>query len=154
MIRLILYLFILFLLPSPISAKVTLPAMFADHMVLQQRAENSIWGKAQPDAQVELTTGWDGKRYKALASAAGDWRIEFKTPGYGGPYTIDISDGESVRLEDILIGEVWLCSGQSNMEMPLAGWGKITNFEAEIAAADYPHIRLLQAERATSNIPL
>ena len=152
--RIVFLFFILFLSNTAVSAKVSLPAMFTSHMVLQQRAENRIWGKADPGSRIELTTGWDGRRYQGLADKEGDWQIEFITPAYGGPYTIDISDGDTIRLDDILIGEVWLCSGQSNMEMPLAGWGEVTNFKEEIANANYPQIRLLQTEHVTSNVPL
>lgn len=139
-------------LAHAVNAKITLPSMFTDNMVLQQKTRAAIWGKAT-GKRVTVTTSWNNKRYEVAASAQGDWLVKVATPSYGGPYTITISDGEAVTLKNVLIGEVWICSGQSNMEMPLAGWGKVLNFEQEIAAADFPQIRLLQTLHVTSNLP-
>ena len=91
--------------------------------------------------------------YKADIGIDGEWSIEVETPKAGGPYDIVLSDGEECFLHNVLIGEVWLCSGQSNMEMPLAGWGKVMNYEKEIAEADYPYIRLFQVKKETSLTP-
>jgi sialate O-acetylesterase len=126
------------------TAAVTLPSFFTDNMVLQQKSSVPFWGKS-PAATVKVTTSWDKASYTAKVDN-GNWQVNLKTPSYGGPYTITINDGTEVVLKNILIGEVWLCSGQSNMEMPLEGWGKINNFKEEIAAADYPEIRIIQAE--------
>ena len=141
------------LLAVPAFSKIVLPDIFSDHAVLQQQTEAPIWGKATPQKKVRLTASWDNQTYTVLADSNGDWRIKVKTPAAGGPYAISISDGKELVLKDILIGEVWICSGQSNMEMPLAGWGKVLNYENEIAAADYPNIRLLHVQRATSVKP-
>ncbi|MDR2086116.1 MAG: sialate O-acetylesterase [Dysgonamonadaceae bacterium] len=118
-------------------------------MVLQQQTDAPIWGKATGKS-VKLTTSWDKQTYTAQPDAGGKWSIRVKTPTAGGPYSISISDGKELTLKNILIGEVWICSGQSNMEMPLAGWGKILNYESEIASADYPKIRLLHIKKTTS----
>lgn len=136
---------------QPVKAKVALPSLFTDHMVFQQQTNVAVWGTAVPGKPIRISTTWSNKKYTTLADNKGNWKIMVATPGYGGPFMVDISDGESVKLNDVLIGEVWLCSGQSNMEMPLAGWGKINNYEQEIAAADYPQIRLLQGEKVTAN---
>ncbi|GAA3986680.1 sialate O-acetylesterase [Mucilaginibacter dorajii] len=136
------------------QAKVTLPAVFSDNMVLQQKTKAAIWGKADAGKTVTITTTWSGKKYAAVTGADGNWKIKVATPSYGGPYTITISDGDVIELKNVLIGEVWVCSGQSNMEMPLAGWGKINNYEKEIADASYPNIRLLHVVQVTSNVPL
>lgn len=136
------------------EAKITLPSVITHNMVLQQKSDVLLWGKSEAGKLISITTGWNNKQYKTTTNRNGDWEIKIKTPSYGGPYNINLSDGERLTLKNVLIGEVWLCSGQSNMEMPLAGWGKINNFEQEIAAAKYPGIRLLQAERAMSNVPL
>ena len=69
------------------------------------------------------------------------------TPKAGGPHKITFDDGERLTLRDIYSGEVWLCSGQSNMEMPVGGWGKVMNYEQEIANANYKNIRFLQVAR-------
>jgi sialate O-acetylesterase len=104
---------------------------------------------------VTVTTSWDKHTYTVHADQAGKWKVKVQTPAASNnPYSITISDGKAITLHNILIGEVWLCSGQSNMEMPLAGWGKVKNYELEIAAANYPQIRLLQVDKATSTQPL
>jgi sialate O-acetylesterase len=123
-------------------------------MVLQQKTNAAIWGKATAGKAVKITVSWNKINYGAIADANGNWKIKVATPGYGGPYSITISDGELLVLNNVLIGDVWICSGQSNMEMPLAGWGKILNNEKEIADAKFPNIRLLQADHITSNFPI
>ena len=145
---------LIWLLSVPAFSKIVLPEIFSDHAVLQQQTEAPIWGKATPKKNVRLITSWDNQTYNVLADLNGDWKIKVKTPAPGGPYTISISDGKELVLKDILIGEVWICSGQSNMEMPLAGWGKVLNYENEIASANYPNIRLLHIQKATSTKPL
>lgn len=136
------------------QAKVVLPSFFTDNMVLQQKATVPFWGISVANASIKVTTSWDSKSYSAKADAKGNWSVTLKTPVYGGPYTITINDGDNLVLSNILIGEVWLCSGQSNMEMPLDGWGKINNYKEEISKANYPEIRLLQAEHVDSATPL
>ncbi len=135
-------------------AKITLPKTFTDNMVLQQKTNAPIWGKANPDKTVTVITSWDKKTYTTTADKNGSWQVDVTTPEAGGPYNISFSDGKKLVLNDILIGEVWICSGQSNMEMPLAGWGMVNDYKNEIAGADYPQIRLLHIEQATSNLPL
>ncbi len=76
-----------------------------------------------------------------------------RTPEAGGPYELTLTDGQKLVLENVMIGEVWICSGQSNMEMPLEGWGKIMNYKKEVSAADHPNIRLLHVEHVTSTQP-
>ena len=142
--------FITVLFSIPAFSEIVLPEFFSDHMVLQQQTEVPIWGKATPNKNLRLITSWDKQSYATLSNFTGDWMIKVKTPVAGGPYSISISDGKELVLEDILIGEVWICSGQSNMEMPLAGWGKVFNYENEIASANFPSIRLLHVQRATS----
>ncbi|MDV6166870.1 sialate O-acetylesterase [Flavobacterium sp. DG1-102-2] len=136
------------------SAKVTLPSFFTDNMVLQQKSSVPFWGESTANTTVTVTSSWDKKSYTAKADASGKWTVTLATPAYGGPFTITIDDGDKLTLNNILIGEVWLCSGQSNMEMPLDGWGKINNYQQEINNADYPQIRLLQAEHVDSAEPL
>ncbi|EDM38576.1 sialic acid-specific 9-O-acetylesterase [Pedobacter sp. BAL39] len=136
------------------QAKVVLPSVFSNNMVLQQKSDAAIWGKADAGKTVTVSTTWNSKTATAVADAQGNWKLKVATPAYGGPYQITISDGEALMLKNVLIGEVWVCSGQSNMEMPLSGWGKINNYEKEIADANYPNIRLLQAVKVTSNVPL
>jgi len=136
-----------------VQAKVKLPAVFSNNMVLQQKTNAAIWGKAEQGKTIDVGTTWSKKRYTVTADQNGNWKIMVATPAYGGPYKITISDGEELVLNNVLIGEVWVCSGQSNMEMPLAGWGKIQDYEREINEAKYPDIRLLQVEHQTANQP-
>src|SRR6187551_1586836 len=133
-------LFVLFLILSNAAfAKVTLPNVFSDNMVLQRNTEVSIWGWADPLEEVAITTSWNNQTYKAKASNQAKWEIVIPTPKEGGPYTIAIKGSNEIVLKNILIGEVWICSGQSNMEMN-AGWG-IDNGDEEVKNATNPNIR-------------
>ncbi|ANH83747.1 9-O-acetylesterase [Niabella ginsenosidivorans] len=136
-----------------LNAAVKLPSVFSNNMVLQQRTDAAVWGTAAAGKTVTVQTSWDKRTYQAKADVDGNWKIKVHTPSFGGPYTVLISEENIITLNNVLIGDVWLCSGQSNMEMPLAGWGKIMNYQQEIANANYPDIRLLQAIHVTSNIP-
>ena len=107
---------------TSLSAKIVLPSFFGDNMVLQQKTDAAIWGWAKPNSTVQLTTSWNKKKYSVTADAAGKWNTKIATPDAGGPYDITISDGEVLVLKNVLIGEVWLVSGQSNMEMPMKGF--------------------------------
>ena len=104
-----------------LSAKIQLPAALSNHMVLQQQSQVKLWGKATPGSQVSVRPSWNNKASATHADANGNWALTIPTPAAGGPYEISITDGEELLLKDILIGEVWLCSGQSNMAMPLKG---------------------------------
>jgi sialate O-acetylesterase len=110
------------LYPFILSAKVRLPTFFGDNMVLQQKTEAAIWGTAKAGSKVSILTSWNNKRYSITAGTDGKWKTKVSTPAAGGPYEITISDGEPITLHNVLIGEVWLCSGQSNMEMPMKGF--------------------------------
>jgi sialate O-acetylesterase len=145
----------IFMISITVKAEVKLPAVFGDHMVLQQKSEAPIWGKAANGKNVSVFTSWDKKRYAVRADANGDWKIRVKTPAAGGPYEITISDGQSLKLKDVLIGEVWICSGQSNMEMPVKGYRNqpVLGSNEAIASSTNPHIRLLTVERKTSLEP-
>jgi len=135
-------------------ATVKMPAVFSDNMVLQQKSSVPFWGSAAPGKLLKITTSWDQKVYETTVGSNGNWETKVSTPSYGGPFSIEINDGTPVVLHNVMIGEVWICSGQSNMEMPLGGWGKVLNYEQEIAAANYPDIRLLQVNKKTSTKPL
>ena len=103
------------------QGKVKLPAMMGDHMVLQQNSSVKLWGWAD-GKKVTVTTSWNNRTYKVSTDDEGAWLVKVDTPaGSFTPYSITISDGIRVTLSDILIGEVWICSGQSNMEMTMKG---------------------------------
>jgi sialate O-acetylesterase len=114
--------FFLFISPNLLNGKVILPSFFSDNMVLQQKTDAAIWGWSKANGKVQLTSSWNKKKYTVHADQAGKWKLKISTQAAGGPYEITISDGESITLRNILIGEVWFCSGQSNMEMPVKGF--------------------------------
>jgi sialate O-acetylesterase len=148
-----LWLGVLFMAPA-VQAKVVLPSVFSDNMVFQQKTKAAVWGKTDANKTVKVTGSWDNKTVTGKADASGNFKILIPTPSFGGPFTVTVSDGEDLTLKNVLIGDVWVCSGQSNMEQPMAGWGKILNYEQEIKDANYPKIRLLQGIHVTSNKPL
>jgi sialate O-acetylesterase len=102
--------------------QVKLPAFFSNGMVLQQQSNAAVWGWAKPGASVKVSSSWNKKTYTITTDDKGKWKLNIATPTAGGPYSLTISDGKPVTIKDILIGEVWLCSGQSNMEMPMKGF--------------------------------
>ncbi|MDH3254134.1 MAG: 9-O-acetylesterase [Acidobacteriota bacterium] len=128
-----------------------LPALFADHMVLQREMEVPVWGSAAPGDEIAIEIA--GQRKVAVADENGDWRTTLDPLPAGGPHELVVQGDHTLHFSDVLVGEVWLASGQSNMEMPLAGWGRILDFEAEIARADYPEIRLFHVEHTTAMRP-
>ena len=106
------------------QAKLVLSSLCSDSMVLQQNAEAKIWGTASANAQITVTPSWNGKAYKAKADSQGNWEVMVQTPkGSYKAYAIAVKgDGSSLQIKDVLVGEVWLASGQSNMEMPMRGF--------------------------------
>ncbi len=133
-----------------------LGSLFTDNMVLQQRAEVPVWGQASPGAVVTVQASWN-EHASTLAGADGSWMVHLATPAAGGPHAIDITCGTTgVHLRNVMTGEVWLCSGQSNMEMPLRGWppnDTIMNSGRDIPAATLPEIRFYSVARATAPVP-
>ena len=137
------------------QAKVQLPAFFSDGMVMQQQATANLWGTATPRKTVTLTTGWDGKTYRATADTQGKWNMSVTTPPAGGPYSLTVSDGELTVLNNILIGELWICSGQSNMEMPMKGYKNqpIEGADMDILRSTNPSLRLFTVKRHSTLLP-
>ncbi len=127
---------------------VELPDIISDNAVLQQNTKARLWGWARPGRKVTVTPSWDGKSYTAKAdSKTGRWDVNVDTPEASfTPWTVTFDDGESPKtISNVLIGEVWFCSGQSNMEMPLRGFGiqPIEGAGEAIAySGKYPHIRM------------
>lgn len=140
-----------------VNAKVKLPSIISDKMVLQQQTKVKLWGTSDKKGEVEITTSWNEKTYKAKISNDGKWEIVIETGNAGGPYQIKFNDGNVIELKNILLGEVWLCSGQSNMEMPIKGFlGQPVEHSSEIianATASVP-IRLFTVKRNPSKTPL
>ena len=130
----------LFMLIAPVSARITLPAFFTDNMVVQQNSMLTLEGKAKPQRTVTVVASWNKQKYTVKSQADGSFRLEIPTPVAGGPYTLTLSDGEKLILDNVMSGEVWFCSGQSNMQMPVAQWGGVMNYEQETAEAQYPSV--------------
>ncbi|VXB57695.1 Sialate O-acetylesterase [Flavobacterium sp. 9AF] len=145
--KIILYTFLLF--SHVMMATISLPSFFSNGMVLQRNSEVKIWGWANPKEEIIITTSWNNKIYKTTGSNLADWKTSITTPKEGGPYSITIKGYNEVILSDILIGEVWLCSGQSNMEMS-ANWG-IENGDDEVKNANHPFIRFFSIEKAAAH---
>lgn len=150
-----LFLLIVNLITSTAFAKISLPSIFSDNMVLQQNSNISIWGKAKTKARVTVYTSWNNQTYTAMSNADGSWKLAVVSTKAGGPYRITISDGEAVTLNNVLLGEVWLCSGQSNMEIPVKGFRNqpILNSTDILLNADNPQIRLIRYGKALSRTP-
>lgn len=132
-------------------ANIHLPAIFADDMVLQRNAEVIIWGNADPREEITLKADFLDKEYKVKASNDATFKITFKTPKEGGPYTVSLKGYNEVVFKNVMLGEVWLMSGQSNMEMS-AAWG-IKDGDAEMVKANYPNIRLFTTSKSSAESP-
>ena len=134
---------------SPAAADVSLNNMFGDHMVLQQGIKNKVWGKADPGEQVAVTLG--GQTHSTTAAADGTWHV-FLDPvkEYGGPHTLTVKGKNTVTFSDVLIGEVWVCAGQSNMQWSV---NQSNDPDLEKAAAKFPNIRLISVPQVGTQEP-
>lgn len=136
-------------------AEVKLPHYLTDNMVVQQNAVLTIPATAKPGSTVKVTPGWSGETVTAKADKNGKFTVKLSTPAAGGPYEITFVDPDGeVTLDNVLSGEVWLCSGQSNMEFPIKGWLTEMDVDHIVATANNPDIRLLQVRKNTSFSPL
>ena len=130
---------------------IALPSMFADHMVLQQNNSTSVWGWGNASSMIKIVGSWAEKdTISAKVDCIGRWKAVIPTAKSGGPYTLQVFDDVSkVVLKDILLGEVWLCSGQSNMEWtPNNG---LTDKEHEVADANCTDIRIFHVPKRASH---
>jgi sialate O-acetylesterase len=137
-------------------ADVRLPTLLGDHAVLQQQSRVRLWGWAEPNEPVTIQPSWPGDAVGVTTGADGRWEAYVATPAAGGPFELAFTGQNTITLHDILVGEVWVCSGQSNMEMPLArgyGWGGVLNHEQEVAAAQYPRMRLFKVNWSATWAP-
>ncbi|MDQ8187915.1 sialate O-acetylesterase [Pelagicoccus sp. SDUM812002] len=133
---------------NPLGAKLSVPNVFTDHMVLQRDQANPIWGSSTPNDDITVTLA--GNVISTRADRDGSWRAKLPPLPAGGPHTLSIKGSDFIEINDVLVGEVWFCSGQSNMEWPLiSSYGA----EVEIAAANQPQIRLLSVERNGADTP-
>ena len=147
-----------FLISTPALADVRLPKILGSHMVLQRESMVTIWGWADPGEAVSVAGDWLQTAQRTKAGDDGRWRVRIQTGPAGGRHTLTISGGNTVKLDDVLFGEVWIASGQSNMEMPLikvsGAYTGIKDFQREVSAAGHPEIRLFQAGNFSSKTPL
>lgn len=129
------------------NSDLKLSSLFKNNMVIQRETDAAIWGKATAGASVTIKPSWESGSYETKADEAGKWKTSIKTPKAGGPFTIDItSDNDKVMLKNVMSGEVWICSGQSNMQWTMVASGK-NRYSKEMKAADYPNIRYCAVSR-------
>ena len=145
---LLLPLILLFSLPVSHCSGIGLPAIIGDNMVLQQNFNVPLWGWAEPGTSIEVKPEWSSNTEIVKTGADGKWMVKISTPSAGGPYTLRIND---TLLKNIMIGEVWLCAGQSNMEWPT---GKALNGKKEVESAQFPRIRFFKGGKQFSDIPM
>jgi len=143
--------YFLLIAASSLLADVRLPSIIGDNMVLQQNADVPIWGWSNPGEAIAVQVSWLTSPVTAKADQQGTWTVNLKTPKAGGSYTITIKGENTVVLKNVMVGEVWICSGQSNMEMGVLA---ADNAAQEIKAADYPNIRLFHFKRKISAEPV
>lgn len=138
-------------------SNIVLPSLIGDNMILQQKTDAKIRGKANPGHKIQVVASWNVKA-KTKAGKDGKWSVTLPAPAAGGPYTMTISGKDtSIIIYNILAGEVWFCSGQSNMEMPMAGWppvDTVMHSAVTIESAILPEIRLFNVQRKISGEPL
>ncbi|MBQ8420937.1 MAG: sialate O-acetylesterase [Bacteroidales bacterium] len=144
-------------LPFAMQAEVKLPSVLGSNMVLQRNTEVNLWGSAEAGKTVTVETSWNGEKYKVKAADDGSWSLKVATGEAGGPYTITFSDGKKTVLDNILLGEVWICGGQSNMEMPVCGfmYQPVEGSSEAIlyAASETPNVRLFNVPRVSNDVP-
>lgn len=152
----LLSLFCLLLFWSALYAKVTLPSIWGDGMVLQQQSKVIFTGRSTTGKKVYAVASWNNKKVYADRREGQLWTLTLETPVYGGPYTITFSDGDKLVLKNILIGEVWFCSGQSNMEMPVKGFRGQPVYGSQpyiVSANSKRSLRLYTVKNAWSTTP-
>ena len=133
---------------SNTQAEVKLPRIFSSNMVLQQGIENPVWGWADKGEQITVT--FNNKSVRTKTNKEGKWSVKLPAQEYGGPHTLTVKGKNTLVFDNILIGEVWVCSGQSNMEFQVA---QSINAENEIAAANFPKIRLFAVPKTVAQFP-
>lgn len=138
---------------APATAEVKLPNYITSNMVMQRNATLTVPGHATPGAKVSAIPSWTGKTVTTKADKQGKFSLSIPTPDAGGPFSITFSDGKETIIDNLLSGELWLCSGQSNMEFPIEGWTSVMDADHVVATAHNPDIRLLQVKKNTAFSP-
>lgn len=137
---------LLVVLTTTARADVGMPAVFGDHMVLQRQAQVPVWGWAEVGESVMVKASWLERAVPARPDAKGRWRVTLQTPEAGGPHELVVRGNNTLEFSDILMGEVWICSGQSNMEWPMSA-------SEPSEAGDHPNIRLFDVPHKTALAP-
>lgn len=151
---LLVLLLLLICLPG-LKAKVVLPSLIGENMVLQQNSRIKLWGKAISNTVIEIKVSWNKDIYKVKSDSSGDWNLFVDTPSAGGPFSMIFDDGEALEINNIYVGEVWLCSGQSNMEMPMKGYlGQPVIGSTEVISEANPNvpIRMFTVKKNASKV--
>ena len=135
------------------AQQLRLPAIFSDHMVLQQHAQLKVWGWAGPREGVKLVASWSRDTLHTYTDAFAEWQITLPTPSAGGPYQVTVfTKNSALIIHDVVIGEDWLCTGQSNMEFS-ASWRTMAHWQQDTATAHYPLIRFFHISNITATFP-
>jgi sialate O-acetylesterase len=134
-----------------VLAGIRLPAVISSNMVLQQQSKATLWGWGDPGERIKVITSWNNAIDSVAVTSDGTWSIKVPTPSAGGPYNITLRGWSTVVLENILIGEVWVCSGQSNMEW--SSWNNNKQINDEMPKSQNNNIRFFHIPRCTSNYP-
>jgi sialate O-acetylesterase len=133
----------------PARADVKLPNIFSSHLVLQQKQKNKVWGQAEPGEAVTVTIG--DQKHEATADAKGDWSVWLSPLKPGAPLVLTVKGKNEIKLDDVLVGEVWICSGQSNMQWNV---GKATDPDLEALAAKHPQLRMINFPQIGTQEPI
>ena len=140
------------------QAKVKLPHILGDNMVIQQNSEANLWGWDKPGTVVKVTTSWSSQKYSVKTGKDGKWAVKVLTPKASyTPLSITFDDGDQTTLNNILAGEVWVCAGQSNMEMPVKGFGNcpVKGYnKAVVRANQYKGVHYVKIPSVMSSKPL
>ena len=149
------YYLLLLVIPAYSFSQTRLPSLFSSNMVLQQNSYVAIWGTDLPETTISLSGSW-GSGASAKADSHGKWKTEIATAEAGGPFTLIIRGSEKIVIDDVLVGEVWLCSGQSNMQLPVRGNinQPVTGSNDDILKSGNPELRVFQVKHNTSLSPL
>ena len=142
---------VLLFLSVALKANIRLPNIINNNMVLQQQSTVKLWGWAGPNEKVYVTTSWNNKRDSVVTTRDANWMLTVQTPAAGGPYTITLKGENTIVLNNVLIGEVWVCAGQSNMEMNY-NWG-LPDVKAALANCANSNIRFFYIPKSTAKYP-
>lgn len=143
---------------SGLHAAIKLPSLISNNMILQQKTKVALWGWAEAGESVSIITSWNNKTTKVTSAANGKWMAMVETTKAGGPFSISFKGSNELKIENVLLGEVWLASGQSNMEFFVAktkngSYTGVPDYEAEIPKADFPMIRQIDVANKNADEP-